>query len=100
MKFESYKNIVYAISLMIVVGLIMFSLYNGRVFGEPVMTDMDDHYNANSQQETGTNNVVTAIVFDYRGFDTLGEASVLFAAVLGVGVLFDFTLRSKDNEEE
>jgi multisubunit Na+/H+ antiporter MnhB subunit len=27
-------------------------------------------------------------VFDYRGFDTLGEATVLFAAVAGVIILF------------
>lgn len=33
---------------------------------------------------TNANNVVTAVVFDFRGFDTLGEATVLFAAVSGV----------------
>ncbi|MBU0934187.1 MAG: sodium:proton antiporter, partial [Spirochaetes bacterium] len=32
-------------------------------------------------------NVVTAIVVSYRGFDTLGEVAVLFAATAGVGVL-------------
>jgi multicomponent Na+:H+ antiporter subunit B len=32
-------------------------------------------------------NVVTAVVFDYRGFDTLGEEFILFAAVLGVVLL-------------
>jgi multicomponent Na+:H+ antiporter subunit B len=34
-----------------------------------------------------TSNVVTAIVFDYRGFDTLGEEFILFAAVVGVVIL-------------
>jgi multisubunit Na+/H+ antiporter MnhB subunit len=29
-------------------------------------------------------NTVTGVVFDFRGFDTLGEATVLFAAVSGV----------------
>jgi multicomponent Na+:H+ antiporter subunit B len=32
-------------------------------------------------------NVVTAIVFDYRGFDTMGEEFILFAAVIGVVLL-------------
>jgi multisubunit Na+/H+ antiporter MnhB subunit len=27
-------------------------------------------------------------VFDYRGFDTLGEATILFSAVAGVLLLF------------
>ncbi|HZS24256.1 MAG TPA: hydrogen gas-evolving membrane-bound hydrogenase subunit E [Gaiellaceae bacterium] len=32
-------------------------------------------------------NAVTALVFDYRGFDTMGEEFILFAAVLGVTLL-------------
>ena len=34
-----------------------------------------------------TTNAVTAVVFDYRGFDTLGEEFILFAAVVGVVLL-------------
>ena len=58
--------------------------------GEFIMqnrTMMDDEFLYDSVDPDGTvnsNNVVTAIVFDYRGFDTLGEATVLFAAVTGV----------------
>jgi multicomponent Na+:H+ antiporter subunit B len=32
-------------------------------------------------------NVVTAVVFDYRGFDTMGEEFILFAAVMGIVLL-------------
>jgi len=49
---------------------------------------MDDYFIENAQSETGANNVVTSIVFDYRGFDTLGEATVLFTAVVGIVALF------------
>jgi multicomponent Na+:H+ antiporter subunit B len=34
-----------------------------------------------------TTNAVTAVVFDYRGFDTMGEEFILFAAVVGVVLL-------------
>ena len=34
-----------------------------------------------------TTNTVTAIVFDYRGIDTMGEELILFAAVVGVVLL-------------
>ena len=37
--------------------------------------------------ERQTTNTVTAIVFDYRGFDTMGEEFILFAAVTGVALL-------------
>ena len=40
-------------------------------------------------------NVVTAVVFDYRGFDTMGEEFILFAAVVGVVLL----LRQGGREE-
>jgi multicomponent Na+:H+ antiporter subunit B len=47
--------------------------------------------------ERHASNVVAAVVFDYRGFDTLGEELILFAAVLGVALL----LRSgKEAHEE
>jgi multisubunit Na+/H+ antiporter MnhB subunit len=58
-----------------------------RPFGEPPSM-MDDYIIENTQQETGTNNAVSAVVFDYRGYDTLGEATVLFLTATAVIMLF------------
>ncbi|KUJ99690.1 MAG: hypothetical protein PWP49_1060 [Thermococcaceae archaeon] len=55
-----------------------------RPFGEPPHTEMDNYFIEHAQEEASANNVVTSVVFDYRGFDTLGEATVLFTAVSGV----------------
>ncbi len=41
-------------------------------------------------------NVVGAIVFDYRGFDTLGEEFILFSSVMGVAFILRGSLRIKD----
>jgi multicomponent Na+:H+ antiporter subunit B len=41
-------------------------------------------------------NVVAAVVFDYRGFDTMGEEFILFGAVTGVVLL----LRDDEHESE
>jgi len=41
------------------------------------------HYLANALKQTGASNAVTAVILDYRAYDTLGEATVLFTAVLG-----------------
>lgn len=57
-------------------------------FGYPMKTEMDDYIIMHTQNETGTNSGVTTIVFDYRGFDTLGEATILFSAVSGVIMIF------------
>ena len=59
----------------------------GLSFGTPAYTDMDDYMLAHGQEETGSNNIVTGVVFDYRGFDTLGEATVLFTSIVGAFVI-------------
>jgi multicomponent Na+:H+ antiporter subunit B len=41
-------------------------------------------------------NVVGAVTFDYRGFDTLGEEFILFASVMGAALL----LRAQRDEHE
>ena len=43
--------------------------------------------NAVAPHERHVTNVVTATVFDYRGFDTLGEEFILFSAAMGVALL-------------
>lgn len=83
--------------VLLLAGILTLLIATGDLtFGQPAMADMDDYYIENAVEETGANNIVTSIVFDYRGFDTLGEATVLFAAVLGVGSLF----RKLSPEEE
>ena len=44
-------------------------------------------YNDRTVAETGATNVVAAINFDWRAFDTLGEASILLTAASGVTAL-------------
>lgn len=51
---------------------------------------MDDYFLRNGQRETGSNNIVTSVVFDYRAFDTLGEATVLFIVVSAISMLLSF----------
>lgn len=63
---------------------ILLAMISVHEAGYPDATQMDDYFIGNGQAETGSNNIVASVVFDYRGFDTLGEASVLFAAATGV----------------
>jgi len=82
------KKIIFAVAFLIFASFLLVSAINMRTFGDPAISDMDDYFIENAQKETGANNVVTSIVFDYRGFDTLGEATVLFTAVVGIVALF------------
>ena len=47
--------------------------------------------------KTGAINSVTATVFDFRGYDTLGEAIVLFTAICGVAT--ELRVEKKAKEE-
>ena len=47
------------------------------------------HYLTASYKETGVKNTVTAVLAAYRGFDTLGEAVVVYAAGVGLLVVLD-----------
>jgi multicomponent Na+:H+ antiporter subunit B len=51
---------------------------------------------ARSVPERRAQDVVAAVNFDYRGFDTIGEEFILFAAVVGVLTI----LRRRDDEED
>jgi len=81
------RKIALAISLSIFIAFLIAAALLLHPFGYPP-SQMDDYIIENTQSETGANNAVTAVVFDYRGFDTLGEATILFAAVTGVIMLF------------
>ena len=55
-------------------------------FGEPPMR-AGQGIVAEGAQRTGTANLVTSVVLGYRGYDTLGELSILFTASLALGLV-------------
>jgi len=82
------RSIAAVLAFSVVAVFFIFTALLIHPFGAPNSTAMDDDIITNTQTETGANNAVTSVVFDYRGFDTLGEATVLFTAVAGVVMLF------------
>ena len=52
-------------------------------FGEPIMR-IAQTFLAQGLKQTGATNLVSSIVLDYRAYDTLGEATILFTAVISV----------------
>ena len=82
------RNAISVLSFSIVGIFLIFSALMMHPFGYPDETNMDEEIIENAQEETGANNAVTSVVFDYRGFDTLGEATILFTAVASVVMIF------------
>lgn len=46
----------------------------------PASTHVSPYYLRHSLEQTATPNVVTSVLADYRGYDTLGETTVIFTA--------------------
>jgi len=99
------KNLIALVITLLLAYMIIVSLGNNDVFpayGEAdVTTRVSQKYierdvngdvgevifGEASNLESGPANTVTAIVADYRSFDTLGEVTVLFVSSLGVALL-------------
>jgi multicomponent Na+:H+ antiporter subunit B len=61
--------------------------------GAPVHTHVGGAYLVRAGAETGVPNVVTAVLASYRGYDTLGEVTVIFVAAISVLLLIGFPHR-------
>ena len=82
------KKTIFIAAVIVLGGLLAGMLEDIRPFGIPGATPMDDYFIVHAMLDRSAPNVVTALVFDYRAFDTLGEAAVLFTALLAIGALF------------
>jgi multicomponent Na+:H+ antiporter subunit B len=66
--------------------------------GAPIHQHVADRYIALGPVETGMPNMVTSVLASYRGFDTLGELTVIFTA--GIGVLLLLGRRRKETKDQ
>ncbi len=88
------KNILIAL-VLIGFGVIFYDLF--MVYeAKTELTDLAHYYAKNGANEIGGANLVTSIVVTYRGFDTLGEVTILFVAAS----IISFFLKLKEDEEE
>jgi len=68
-------------------------------FGSPIMK-VGSQYLQYGIERTGAANYVTAVLLDFRAYDTLGEATVIFAAVIGAYVVLRKVGRIRDERHE
>lgn len=75
------------LALLAVFGFFIYQAFSFLPeFGKPVLR-MANFYIEQGLKLTGAANLVAAVILDFRAYDTLGEAVVLFTAVTGVVVV-------------
>jgi multicomponent Na+:H+ antiporter subunit B len=65
----------------------------------PAQRHVAPRYLEQGYRETGVPNIVTAVLASYRGFDTLGEVTVIFTAGIGVLLLLGRQRQRKQNKD-
>ena len=90
--------------VLITGGALVYGTYNIPSFGDPqspAQQHVKPRYIERSMEETGVANTVTAVLASYRGYDTLGELTVIFTAGIGVMLLIGGRLsRQKKREDD
>ncbi len=66
----------------------------------PIHKHVAPKYLAEGAQKTGVPNIVTAVLASYRGYDTLGEVTVIFTAGIGVILLLGSWRRRDDGDSD
>ena len=96
-------GVAFAAALVAVIGLFGLQVFTDfPQFGVPVMDRFTDAPSATYLQDgladTGAPNIVTAVLLDFRAWDTLGEATVLFCAALGTAAVLRRRARTSATE--
>jgi multicomponent Na+:H+ antiporter subunit B len=83
-------------------GILAYGTLDMPGYGDPdnpVHQHVAPHYLEESGHEIGIPNVVTSVLASYRGYDTMGETTVVFTAAVGVMILLS-ALRRRDSYGE
>ncbi len=80
-----------AMAVVLVTGAgLIYGTLDMPAYGDPdapIHRHVADRYIGKSGAEVGPPNVVTSVLASYRGYDTLGEVTVIFTAAVGVLIL-------------
>ena len=79
-------------------GLLIYGTLDMPRYGDPnapVHTHVAPRYIEDSPTEVGVPNMVTSVLASYRGYDTLGETTVIFTAGIGLLLLIGSAFRSR-----
>ena len=80
---------------------LIFGTWDLPAFGDaagPMHHHVAPRYLNDVIAETGVPNVVTAVLASYRGYDTLGETTVIFTAGIGVLLLLQGRRRKPERD--
>jgi multisubunit Na+/H+ antiporter MnhB subunit len=91
------NTLITIVSIAVLLGVAMKCFKDLPEFGYPIMK-VAKIYLEQGLAKTGATNMVASVILDFRAYDTLGEATILFTAVMGVLALVRRKGRKKVGE--
>jgi len=107
-KAEESTSLVSRIPIFVIVALLFIFAYNAfqhlPPFGSPLFIGHSNApaniYLQNGLNKTGASNIIAAIILDFRAYDTLGEATVLFTSIVGALSILRLVTRKRKEEKD
>ena len=96
-KIKKVVSVSAAVVVIFLGGLLLKAVPDFPIFGDPyspVNSQVGGYYIEHAEPNTKVPNIVTAVLADYRGFDTMFETGVVFIAGLAI---FSILRRRKEN---
>jgi multicomponent Na+:H+ antiporter subunit B len=102
-KLPTRRSPIPLLVVLVTGGALIYGTLDVPGFGDssaPIHHHVVPRYIAGTETEIGIPNIVTAVLASYRGFDTLGEVTVIFTAGIGVMLLLAGRPRRRTSAED
>lgn len=99
-KLSSIASVIVALAFL---ACMLYTVAYMPKFGDPkgpAHNEVSIRYVEKGMEETGVVNSIAGLILVYRGFDTFGEATILFVAVEGVVGMMRKKYNPEDEEEQ
>jgi multisubunit Na+/H+ antiporter MnhB subunit len=89
---REFFGMVVSVVIIFAIGLAAIKVFGSLPdFGTPIFAEVpgaaSQTYISEGMQKTGAANLVASVILDFRAYDTLGEATVLFTSIIGATVI-------------
>ncbi|MCW3491363.1 hydrogen gas-evolving membrane-bound hydrogenase subunit E [Dethiobacter alkaliphilus] len=78
------RKILTVVLLAVIAVMLIITVLEMPAIGDPAnptFNEIPQRYLEQGYEETGAVNMIASVITDYRAFDTIGEATVLFVAI-------------------
>jgi len=80
------RQVALVFTLVTLLAMLLLGFSEAPSFDATLMP-VAQYYVEETIPQVGATNIVSAVTFDWRGFDTFGEATLLFTAAVGIKLI-------------